>query len=255
MDKEKSAVENFLGELQGENKTFEETPENPFEQLDNQTENTVENQVEEKEEKPLPFNKDPKVQKFIEKEISKRLSEYEVKEAPKTQGAEDEFKDVIESLTVIIGNDTTEKVQAINAFKNALVNVDKRATEKAISHLEEIRQRETEADKQAQEELENAFENIEETYDVDFSTTLGKKTRQEFVSFIEKIAPKKDGEIVEYPDMNSAWETFQELKKSNPQTNRAKDLASRSMARSSGTEAKPDLKNLNFDNILEHLQS
>jgi hypothetical protein len=254
MDKNKSAVENFLGDLQGENKTFEDTPENPFDQLDNQTENTVENQVEEKEEKPLPFNKDPKIQKFIEKEISKRLSEYEVKEAPKTQGAEDEFKDVMDSLTLAIGNDTTEKVQALNAFKSALVNLDKRASEKAIAHLDEIKQKEIEADRQAEEELENAFENIEETYDVDFSTTLGKKTRQEFVSFIEKIAPKRNGEIVDYPDMNSAWETFQEIKKSTPQTNRAKDLASRSMARSSGTEAKPDIKNLNFDNILEHLQ-
>jgi len=247
MDKDKSAVESFLGELEGENKPFEPQGD-PFNKPEGE-------EIEEKEEKPLPFNKDPKIQKFIAKEIAKGLEKYEVKEAPQTQGAEDEFKDVMDSLTVAIGNDTAEKVQALNAFKSALTSLDKRASEKAIAHLDEIKQREIEADREAEQELENAFETIEETYDVDFSTAIGKKTRQEFVSFVEKIAPKRNGQIIDYPDMNSAWETFQDLKKSNPQPNRAKDLASRGMARSSGTEQVKDLKGLNFDNILEHLGS
>lgn len=253
MDKEKSAVEQFLGDLQGENKTFEENPEDPF----NQPEEKGETVIEDKEEKPLPFNKDPKVQKFIEKEVSRKLSEYEVKEAPTTQGAEDEFKDVMDSLTLAIGNDTPEKVQALNAFKSALTNLDKRASEKAIAHLEEIQEREAEADREAEQELETAFENIEETFEVDITSNspLAKKTRQEFVSFVEKIAPKdRNGEIIDYPDMTSAWETFQDLKKSTGTSNRAKELASRGMARSSGSEPVKDIKGLNFDNIIEHLQ-
>jgi hypothetical protein len=161
-----------------------------------------------------------------------------VEEKPQSQNTEDEFKDVMDSLTLAIGNDTAEKVSALNAFKSALTGLDKRASEKAIAHLEEIKHRETEADKQAEEELNTAFENIEETYDVNFSTALGKKTRQEFATFIGRIAPKdREGNIEKYPDMNSAWETFSELKKSTATPSRAKELASRSMARSAETGA------------------
>jgi hypothetical protein len=232
MDKNKSAVDEFLGDLK-ENDTFK--------QDDVFKEEVIEPKVEEKEE-VLPFHKDPKIQKFIEKELDKRLKDYVVTEdKPQTQGAEDEFKDVIDSLTTAIGNDTPEKVSALNAFKNALIGLDKRATEKAINHLDEIQQRESEADKEAEEELENAFDNIEETFDVDLTSNnpIAKKTRQEFVSFVEKIAPKdKNGEIIDYPDMTSAWETFSEIQKSKGTSTRAKDLASRGMARSAETTVK-----------------
>ena len=66
-DKEVSAVQQFLGEVgeKGDKNPFQENPEDPFAK---EGEVKVE---EEKEEKPLPFNKDPKIQKFIDKEISK----------------------------------------------------------------------------------------------------------------------------------------------------------------------------------------
>ena len=88
MDKDKSAVQEFLGDLKGGD-NLQET--DPFANLNK--EEQPEEKTEKKEE-VLPFHKDPKIQKYIEKEISRKLSEYEVKEAPK--GVEDEFKDVME---------------------------------------------------------------------------------------------------------------------------------------------------------------
>lgn len=235
MDKEqeRSAVADFLGEFgnKGAPKDpFNDTPKDPFANEAEVKEAVVE---EPKEEKPLPFNKDPKIQKFIEKEISKRLADFkpEVKEVSKAPDTR-----VDDVLTRLIGNDTPEKVSMIKEFKDILTEGTQKAKAEAIAELEARQNAETQADLAAEQELETAFDNIEENYDVDFSTLLGKKTRQEFASFVEKIAPKdRNGDIVDYPDMNSAWETFSELKKSTATPSRAKELASRSMARSAET--------------------
>jgi len=254
MDKEKSAVESFLGELSGE-QNFDSFAKNedPFAKQE-----TVEEKVEEKEEKPLPFNKDPKIQKFIEKEISRKLAEFEVKETPReTQPEDNSFKDTIDAFTAIIGNDTPEKVNALNALKNSLSSLDQRASQKAIEKLEEIRNQESQADKEAEEELNSAFESIEETFGVDITSKnpTAIKTRQEFVSFVEKIAPKdRNGDIVDYPDMQSAWETFSEIKKSTATPSRAKELASRSMSRSAETTTTPQ-KRIGWNEVDEFMDT
>ncbi len=227
MDKETSVVEDFL------NLDKEET--NPFKD----TEEIIEQKEPEKEEE-IPFHQNPKVLKFIDKQVSKRLAEFKPVET--TNDKEDNsFKDVLESFTAIIGNDTPEKVNALNALQKSLVNLDERASQKAIDKLESIREQEVQQDLQAEQELNDAFDTIEDTYKVDITsnTSTARKTRQEFVSFVEKIAPKdRHGDVIDYPDMQSAWETFSEMKKSTQQPSRAKELASRSMTHSveSGTQ-------------------
>src|SRR5260221_2844163 len=133
--KEESAVQKFLGEvgIEGEKSAFQNTQEDPFNK--EVPEVKVEEKEEVKETKPLPFNKDPKIQKFIEKEISKRLENFK-SEAPQTRTEEDNFKDVMESFTTVIGNDTPDKVKAFNALKNSLVSIDKKASQKSIEQLE-----------------------------------------------------------------------------------------------------------------------
>ncbi len=236
MDKDKSAVESFLGELATGENSFEETPKDPF---DKQEIVEPKEEVEVKEEKPLPFHKDPKVQKYIEREISDRLANFKPEPAVVTQPADDETTDV---LTRLIGNDTPEKVSMIKEFKNILEKGTERAKKEALAEIEARQYEEVEADREAEAELENAFDTIEETFDVDItsSNALARKTRQEFVSFVEKIAPKdRNGDIVDYPDMLQAYEAFSELKKSTATPSRAKELASRGMARSAETTTTP----------------
>jgi len=228
MDKDKTELDAFLGDLSNTSSEDLKQSEDTFE--------TKEETVEEPEiEKPLPFNKDPKVQKFIEKEISRRLADFtpEVKET--TQVPNTRVDDV---LTRLIGNDTPEKVSMIKEFKEILLEGTQQAKAEAIAELESRQNANVQADQEAEEELESAFENIEENFDVDITSNnpIAKKTRQEFVAFVEKIAPKdRNGDIVDYPDMNSAWETFSDIKKSTAQPNRAKDLASRGMRNSAET--------------------
>lgn len=218
MENEKSAVDKFL---EGTNTNmFEEVVTDPFE---TPVEEPVVEEVE--EEKPLPFHKDPKVLKFIEKEIAKRTPQRE--ETIETKKEEED--DLVSAFTNIIGNDTPEKVHALKMLSKTIDGI----REEASSAKREL-EAERIADQEAEQELESAFESIEETFDVDFDRN--PKLRSEFVTFVEKIAPKdRQGNIVDYPDMLSAYETFNEMKSATRQPNRAKELASRSLARSSET--------------------
>lgn len=249
MPNEKSAVQQFLEGTENEQANpFNLTPEqnDPFAQQE-VVEQTEVIEKEEKE-KPIPFNKDPKVLKFIEKEISKRLESLKP-ESPEEK-ADPEVTDV---LTRLIGNDTPEKLSMVKEFQKILERGTQRAKEEAVAELQSYQQQEILAEQQDTEQLENAFDSIEESYKVDITSNnpIAKKTRQEFVSFIEKIAPKDaDGDIVEYPDMQSAWETFSEMKKYSSTPSRAKELASRSMSRSSeAVTAKPKIGS--WDSVLE----
>lgn len=236
MEKDKSAIEEFLGE-EFSNKgkdPFDQTQDDPFATQ----ENTQETETEEtKEEKPLPFHKDPKVQKFIDKEISKRMAE--IKPEPVLQKEKETDDDYYVRL---IGNDTPEKVAMI---KEAIARDERMlsmAEDRAFNRLSQKEQETVSAEKENVEFLLNAVESIEEEYGIDISSNnqSAQKTRQEFLSFVEKIAPKDgNGDLIDYPDMNSAWETYQEIKKSTAQPSRAKELASRSMSRSASTETAP----------------
>lgn len=240
MENNNSAVNDFLGEFSNNKEVnpFEDNLKDPFVE-------ETKDEVVEKEDKPLPFNKDPKIQKFIEKEISKRLESFKGREEekPATQQEVDDY------YIRLIGNDTPEKVAMI---KESIARDEQRlqmAEERAFNRLSQKEQDEVRADQEAEEELGNAFDNIEENYDVDITSNnpVARKTRQEFVSFVERIAPKdRNGDVIDYPDMNSAWETFSEIKKATSTPSRAKELASRSMARSAETTVKPQEKS-NWD--------
>lgn len=227
MDKNQdSAVKQFL---EGTNDNMFDQSKDPFADV---TIEQKEEPIEEKEEKPLPYHKDPSLQRYIDKKVKEGLGSREEKE-DKPQ-AVDDFKDVVDSFRTIIGDNTPEKVRALETLQKSLNNLDQKAAQRAEEKIEEIAQRESMADEEAEQELESAFESIEENFNVDLTSSGSRKTRQEFVAFVEKIAPKdRNGDVIDFPDMNSAWETFSEMKKSTP--NRAKELASRSMARSTGT--------------------
>jgi len=206
-----------------------------------------------KDEEVLPFHKDPKVKRYIEKELDKRITALQERPIVPQEviTKSDEFKDVIDSFTAIIGNDSPEKVNALNSLQKALAGLDERAVKKAEDKILEIRNREIEAEKRAEKELEDAFDAIEDTFSVDLRSN--SKVRKDFLSFAEKIAPKdREGNIIDYPDMLSAWETYESIKRNVP--SRAKELASRSMTRPTGSEV-PAQKGVGWSAVDEYLES
>lgn len=253
MDKnQQSAVEQFLKDGSPE-MMFEQPKDNVFGEAEVITE-----EAKKEDEKPIPFHKDPKIRKFLEKreeEIKERILASLPKETV-TQ-TEDGVKDVIDSFALILGNDTPEKINALNALSKSLKGLDEKAIKRAEEKIAQIRNGEIEADKKAEEELESAFDSIEENYDVDLSSNSSKAStlRKEFSTFVEKIAPKdRNGQITGYPDMNNAWETFSEIKKSTQTPSRNKELASRSIARSSEAVAVQP-KKVDWNTVDDYLDS
>lgn len=249
MDKEKTAVEMFL-EGDGNENMFANPTKSPFESVETKEEETV---VEEpKEEKPLPFHKDPKVQRFIDKEIEKRLKDIKPIEPERKSESNDDDA----YYTRLIGNDTPEKVAMIREAKARDERLLSQAEERAFNRLSEREQEAMREDQEAEEELTNAIEGIEEAYDVDISSNSpqAKKIRTEFISFVERIAPKRNGEIIDYPDMNSAWETFSEVKRNTAPPSRAKEIASRGLSRSAETTVK-DTKKVDWQAVDEYMDT
>lgn len=212
---------------------FEEPKAEPKEEAEGETEG---------EEKPLPFHKDPKVQRYIEKEIAKKLSTVQPTETERfvneTAKADDEAEEI---LTRIIGNDTPEKKAAVQDFKRYLGSLEEKGATKALQQLEYQQQEVVQAEEEAQEELSQGFENVEETFGVDLSsnTPQVRKTRNDFIDFIKRVAPKnEDGEVIGYPDFEQTFQLFQESAK-RPQNSRAKELAARSTSRSSDASTAP----------------
>jgi hypothetical protein len=217
-----SVVDSFLNQVNGEDQSLAKE-QNPFA---NVTVEQKEVPVEEtKEETPVAYHEDPKLRRYIEKEIAKATANLTPRE--ETKFREDIKEDgFIKAFETIIGNDTPEKVNALRMLKDEVEGI----RQEAHSVREELRA-ERQADLDAERELAQGFENIEETFNVDF--TQNKKLRSDFVEFIERVAPKDEqGEVIEYPDFEETFKLFQEINK-KPQNVRNKELASRGTQRSS----------------------
>ncbi len=230
------AVDSFLGDLnQPEEDPFKNEAGDPFKKEVVKEENEV---VE--DDKPLPFHKDPKVQRYIEREIAKKISTIKPTETERFVRETTQDKDEAEEILArIIGNDTPEKRQGVQDMKRLFQTMTQKAKSETLQELQQEQQQLAQADIEAQEELSQGFEAVEETFGVDLTsnTAQSRKTRNDFIDFIKRVAPKnEDGEVIGYPDFEQTFELFQGTMK-RPQNSRAKELASRSMSRSndSGT--------------------
>lgn len=223
-DKKGSTVD-FLNDLTETPEVFKEEPK--------EEEQEIEREVD---EKPLPFHKDPKVQRYVEKQIEKAL-----KDRP---SAEQQFKREVQedinlpsSFIKLVGNDTEEKKEVLRDLSNYFGTLKGEARKEFLAELQQQQEQQLVEDRHAQEELDTSFEEIEETYNVDLSSSsaAAKKARSEFIDYIRKIAPKnEEGEVVGFPDLVSSFEEYQDRSKRVP-ASRAKELASRGLARSTDT--------------------
>ena len=234
------ALDEFLGDLAQPVEDPFKPEEDPFAQKEEETIVSEEDKVQ--EEKPVPFHKDPKVQRYVEKQIQKALETVKPSEAQQfLREVGEEEDDVVDVLSRIIGNDTPEKIAAVKDFRKALAGVEERGAQKALAQLQKEAEQKREQEKNAEDELTAGFESIEEEFSVDISSNVpqARKHRAEFIEYIKKIAPKDEyGEIEKFPDFLGAYESFQDSKKNAPATSsRAKELASRSLSRSSDSSS------------------
>lgn len=218
---EKKAVDEFLGDLkQDSNDPFEETQEDVFKE----EEETKDEPQHEEEPDKIPFHKNPKVKKFIEKEVEKKLQGLHIKPVEQEQiikQAEDDG-DFVTAFEAIMGNDTPEKREALSKLRTFTTKLHEEATA-----MKREREEEQRAEEEATRQLESGFEAIEDTFNIE----LSGKLRTEYIDFMQRVAPKDaHGDIVAYPDFITTFELFQESRK-RPNTV-AREKASRSITRS-----------------------
>jgi hypothetical protein len=196
-----------------------------------------EERVEEKEEEEeVPFHKNEKAQRYINKMVEKRLKDFK-------PSAEQTFKEEVlqgepkffSSLEKVIGNDTPEKIQALKDIKDDWASMSKQAKQEAVSNVLEA-QREAEQNEQTEiseavDELDEGREEIEEHY----GKALTERQWDGYKEYLLDIEPR--GGYQEYPDF---LKTFDYFKRSNSRSNAtAKSLASRGMERSSVSSEVP----------------
>ena len=237
-------VEDFLNTVKGEVKDdpFKPESKDPFENISSKEEVKADDKGEkEEDEKPIPFHKDPKILKFIEKEVSKKLAEQAPSEEQRFKEEIGDKEDEITSvLTRIIGNDTPEKLSAINDFKKVLLAREDKGAEKALKYFQEQQEQEEQVYKEAENEVEQGFENIEEQFGIDLDSPQSSKTRNDFIDFVQRISPKdSEGNIVEYPDFVETFSVFQDINKKTVSNSRNKELASKSISRSTDASNAP----------------
>lgn len=147
----------------------------------------------------------------------------------------------------IYGNQTPENAEATQLLVNALKEVEKSSTEKAVAQFREDQRKEREALTQEVKSLEGMVEDIEDEYNV----TLDEPTQNAFYQLLSKLSPKdSEGEIIAYADHHAVWEELKSRKQA-VQNTRAKDVATRSMVKT-GAPAESKLED---DSVRRYLQS
>lgn len=219
MPPEKNSAVDFLNNIDASPEVFKEE------------EQVIDKPTNEEEEK-LPFHKDPKVQNYVEKQIQKALKDIK-------PSAEQQFRQEVKeeinlpaSFIRLVGNDTDEKKEVLRDLSKYFGTLKGEARQEFLAEMQEKERQQQEQDQAAVDELNAGFETIEEEYGVNLNADV--KTRTAFVEFLRKVSHKNaEGEVDQFADIPSTWETFQEKQTAPPrQASRAKELASRGMARS-----------------------
>ncbi len=236
----KNEVDAFLSDVGDEKEekvdSFIPDESDPLADKPGDTKDVKDEGKDEGDEKPMPFHKDPKVLRFIQKEIDKATKGAKPAEVAAPSDTTDELTDV---LVEIVGNDTPQKVAAVKKLRAEFGRLEERGAERAISQLREQAEAERAEEAQAEEELITGFENIEQEFGTDLMATASRKERSEFIDFIKRVSPKdQDGDVIQYPDLVETYRLFKSTQKPND-NRRAKDLSSRSMSRSTDAVSAP----------------
>ena len=130
----------------------------------------------------------------------------------------------LKSIERIYGTNSPEATEATELLKTALQGVEQRATERALEQFRMEQQQERDTVAVEERNLDGMIEDIED----EIGDVMDDQSKQGFFKLLEKLSPKdKDGNIVEYADHHAVWEELQARRQ--PQVNRAKDIAARSM--------------------------
>lgn len=191
-----------------------------------------------KSEDSIPFDKNPKIMRFIDRQVKKRINEI----APKREERQMETTntvDVPQEWLVMYG-DSEESRRAWKLQEKILNDYKDLAKQEALETIRLDQEKERKEIAKFQDFIENSLEDIEEQYNVDLTSKSkdAQSRRADFLELVQRLSPKDaSGNVITYADFNTAWELFNEKNKSNPQEDstisRQKNLANRTLQKTS----------------------
>lgn len=131
-----------------------------------------------------------------------------------------------------------------------LNEIQEKAEERAIARIAQEKDKESEELTEAGNFIDSQLETLEDQYKVTFyGSKKADDLRSEFLQFVEDMSPKdRDGNLKDYADFETSFETFIELKtKDKPDNSRSREIASRSMQRSQNSQTVPKARTAGWD--------
>lgn len=141
---------------------------------------------------------------------------------------------------IALYGDTPEAKRAWQMNESLINRAKKEAKDEALQEFESKQNKAVQEQKQFEGLIDSELESLEDDFNVDLTSNApaARKARREFLEMVQDLSPKdEEGNITSYADFGKTFENYQKIKKTekvpDPTVNRAKELASRSMSKSS----------------------
>ncbi len=149
--------------------------------------------------------------------------------------------------------DTDTGKEISRQFTHILAETKTAAEENALNRFNEQQMQVVQQQREYESFIDEQLEALEDFHNVDLTSDAPKarKARREFLEMVQDLSPKdQDGTITDYADFGSTFEVYQKTHndKSDESLNRRKEIASRSMERSSSApnESQTPAGRMNF---------
>lgn len=131
---------------------------------------------------------------------------------------------------------------------NEIINEIREEVAKPYREFEEARKAEQALESEFDQAIEHGLEDVEETFGVDLTSRSAQKLRSDFLDFVEELSPEDS-----FVNFEKAWQLFSQnnaAKPSQAEIDRKKQIASRSVQRSSPARPAPEkLQPMTFDKV------
>jgi len=252
---EKSSFDDFVEGLPNNDEGFDINSELNPSLADSQSENN--GNVEDKpsldgdnsqDEEELPYNKNPKIKKFIERQAKKEFSKYLESmgnsiQRPVEQPYQASQDSAVPAEWIAMYGDSEDTRKAWEYNKKILDSYKSEIKRDLLTEIQSSEQQSKQKQKEFEDFVENNLEELEEQHGVDLTSnsSSAKKSRSEFLDLVQRLSPKDaEGNVVSFADFGTAFELYKSTKTvTAPSNARNKALASRSMAKSSDTVVPP----------------
>lgn len=203
--------------------------------------NNTEARKPEMEDEPRKNRRHRRLEAQLEQEREARIrAESRAQALSESQRFTDGTDSSVDERFLRIYGDTPETRQAWKLQQDILSDYKEQAKYEALQEIEEREETIQSQTREFESYIDEELENIEDEFNIDVTSDApaARKARREFLEMVQEASPKdENGTITGYADFPAVWEFYQ-LKKSKeaPRSERQREIASRSMERSSGTQ-------------------